>query len=240
MCQCPQRAGHHFYSTQKENTNESKSVSMPSTGGTPFLRQMRIHLCGRILIVSMPSTGGTPFLRHIGQEAWSFCECVSMPSTGGTPFLPFFVKEVVNGNTVLCQCPQRAGHHFYPNDTIEDCAISFTCQCPQRAGHHFYLKMASSSKTFNAVCQCPQRAGHHFFEIEDSMVNETWRCQCPQRAGHHFFKQIYKIIDVWVLIVSMPSTGGTPFLRILNLRTMIFRNCVNALNGRDTISTPLL
>ena len=139
-----------------------------------------------------------------------------MPSTGGTPFLQDLSTAMYVQNTKGCQCPQRAGHHFYTGMNSSSPMMMSLCQCPQRAGHHFYNTMTNNQDTVMEKCQCPQRAGHHFYPVSE--------------CGEVYAKDV----------VSMPSTGGTPFLQRLQRKQCIFCGGVNALNGRDTISTPLL
>ena len=187
-----------------------------------------------------------------------------------------------------CQCPIRAGLHFYCGSFLSFDRRRKMCQCPIRAGLHFYSKLQTAFIGNKKSCQCPIRAGLHFYsqneyhlecETDVSMpytggtsflpqgtclttLSEKIMCQCPIRAGLHFY---VRILDCGYSIqysVSMPYTGGTSFLRRgdnpdrpksnpvsmpytggtsfllcgdLSMKTVF--DCVNALYGRDFIST---
>ena len=160
-----------------------------------------------------------------------------MPSTGGTSFLHLWaLKKMVS--LCVCQCPLRAGPHFYGKQTpkiAKSCqcvnalygrdlistqvsgnrnAQKGLCQCPLRAGPHFYTEKDAIQKNVKErMCQCPLRAGPHFYANIITVFDATiFTCQCPLRAGPHFYVEI----DLYVgtgICVSMPSTGGTSFLQ---------------------------
>ena len=63
LCQCPQRAYFHFYSSWKKQRRKRRTVSMPSTGLLSFLLN-REEFMSNHSDVSMPSTGLLSFLRY--------------------------------------------------------------------------------------------------------------------------------------------------------------------------------
>ena len=113
---------------------------------------------------------------------------VSMPYTGGTTFLHKWYTATKDLHMILCQCPTRAGLHFYTQgyranqfkknrvnalhgrDYISTCldanyqySVRRLCQCPTRAGLHFYGEKSIVLKKPHEWCQCPTRAGLHFY-----------------------------------------------------------------------------
>ena len=65
---------------------------------------------------------------------------------------------------------------------------------------------------FGELCQCPLRAGPHFYAVVSGDVKEVYLCQCPLRAGPHFY------------VICKSDTEE-------------YQAGVNALYGRDLIST---
>ena len=99
------------------------------------------------------------------------------------------------------------------------CPFVFTSnrlyQSPIRAGLHFYVSHCQQTATVNIGCQCPIRAGLHFYDLIDEFINDYQD-------------------------VSMPYTGGTAFLPDGVEIFVEDKNCVNALYGRDCISTQIM
>ena len=144
----------------------------------------------------------------------------------------------------MCQCPTRAGLHFYLfaelcKMSADDCVNALhgrdyistfaagvrenkdvlMCQCPTRAGLHFYSSRKGCCRSV-WTCQCPTRAGLYFYDTYSSWCNDIddGTCQCPTRAGLHFYNKFRPKPFVSVK-VSMPYTGGTTFLRYVSART---------------------
>ena len=140
-CQCPTRAGLHFYTiTMFSNTANEVGCQCPTRAGLPFYGNPKkageyLVTCvnalhGRDYIsttvekiandifktVSMPYTGGTTFLPRQTRSPSSMDGCVSMPYTGGTTFLPQRKARETRQPVKKCQCPTRAGLHFYPQN----------------------------------------------------------------------------------------------------------------------------
>ena len=139
------------------------NVSMPWSGGIPFLRAAEAEEAVKECIVSMPWSGGIPFLPSHDTILSTVYDKVSMPWSGGIPFL----------------------HH---NWKIMICIGRWWFQCPDRAVSLFYAYHITGGIKMNVLFQCPDRAVSLFY----------WRK--PGTWGNSG-------------IVSMPWSGGIPFLQ---------------------------
>ncbi len=108
----------------------------------------------------MPSTGGTSFLRG-GNHFIEVDRDVSMPSTGGTSFLHDETYEEEFLDT-LCQCPQRAGPHFYQIDHYPGGVEEIGVSMPSTGGTSFLLNICTERRFAYEHVSMPSTGGTSF------------------------------------------------------------------------------
>ena len=136
-----------------------------------------------------------------------------MPSTGGTSFLPW--------------------QYSWP-----DVVRWLLCQCPQRAGPHFYWKRVHTRPPLSWDVSMPSTGGTSFLPCVRKQLQENIRIvSMPSTGGTSFLHEYGDDDEDEEEDVSMPSTGGTSFLHQKKGGMYNEKKCVNALNGRDLIST---
>ena len=91
----------------------SMNVSMPSTGGTSFLPEEEIVPEDKPEDVSMPSTGGTSFLPPAVSTSKPHLTTSVNALNGRDLISTMEYGKDLGGKSEVCQCPQRAGPHFY-------------------------------------------------------------------------------------------------------------------------------
>ena len=186
MCQCPQRAGPHFYTKKKEECIMKKNVSMPSTGGTSFLLRRR----------------------EMKKDNIFMCQC---PQRAGPHF--YWKPQKSPGSFWVCQCPQRAGPHFYWVE-LKEISISHAGVNALNGRDLISTSLWTKWTKFMMMCQCPQRAGPHFYAMIKKYCSESYIVSMPSTGGTSFLPFVTRLVVYADDHVSMPSTGGTSFLRL--------------------------
>ena len=162
----------------------------------------------------MPSAGGTSFLQHVETKIMEFDDHVSMPSAGGTSFLPGSSTRTTLPTVSMCQCPQRAGPHFYMTTTQEKTTLMM-CQCPQRAGPHFY---SDPYFAFEMTATCVNAlSGRDLISTSHrgGSLMRSYIVSMPSAGGTSFLPYYFNNRPHDFPVVSMPSAGGTSFLQPL-------------------------
>ena len=111
-CQCPLRAGPHFYGSKGRWSGQGWQVSMPSTGGTSFLQNMIIFWTIVEVVCQCPLRAGPHFYytNHQG-TVWELYWCVN--ALYGRDLISTYGNVQSRNYQRWCQCPLRAGPHFY-------------------------------------------------------------------------------------------------------------------------------
>ena len=185
LCQCPMRAGLHFYLTNMSSDEVQHMCQCPMRAGL-HCYDGHYEEDGREGRVSMPYAGGTSFLQWRKNEVFRIC-AVSMPYAGGTSFLLHSWGDPEGKKRRLCQCPMRAGLHFYI-EIMKQFIVIGVCQCPMRAGLHFYLSGRLLTLSSPSRVSMPYAGGTSFLLLSGKKCTQNLNmCQCPMRAGLHFY-----------------------------------------------------